>query len=182
MHVGHLVAATWVRDALHLDRVLMVVANEPWQKTPSRHVTAAADRFAVVAAAVEGVEGIEASRVEIDRGGPSYTADTVAELEARLPDAALFLVVGADVAAQLSTWQRVDELKPLVTLVVVGRGGRSAPADLDGWSVERFEIPTLEISSSDLRARLAQGRPVDFLVPAPAIRCIVERGLYAGTR
>jgi len=68
VHIGHLVAATWVRDALSLDRVLLVVANEPWQKTAHRQVTPAEDRLAVVAAAVEGVPGLEPCRLEIDRG------------------------------------------------------------------------------------------------------------------
>ena len=84
MHVGHLVAAVNARYELDLDLVLLVVANEPWQKVAARPVTAAADRLAMVEAAVEGVEGLEASGMEIERGGPSYTADTVAELQAQL--------------------------------------------------------------------------------------------------
>jgi len=85
VHVGHLVAAVNARHELGLDQVLLVVANEPWQKVGNRPVTPAADRLALVEAAVEGVEGLESSGIEIERGGPSYTADTVAELEARWP-------------------------------------------------------------------------------------------------
>src|ERR1700676_3150049 len=80
VHVGHLVAAAWAREAFRLERVLLVVANEPWQKTGTRAVTPAEDRYRMVEAAVAGVAGVEACRMEIDRGGPSYTADTVREL------------------------------------------------------------------------------------------------------
>ena len=182
VHVGHLVAALEARQALGLDRVLLVVANDPWQKSGSRAVTDAEDRFAVVEAAVEGLDGLEASRIEIDRGGPSYTADTVGELAAAHPGAELFLVVGADVVGELGTWRRVDELIGAVTLVVVERGGVAAVADPPGWKAERLQIPALEISSSDLRDRFATGRNVDFLVPEAAIRCIRRRGLYASGR
>ncbi len=182
VHVGHLVAALEARQVLGLDRVLLVVANDPWQKSGARVVTSAEDRFAVVAAAVEGVVVLEASRLEIDRGGPSYTVDTVHELTAGQPDAELFLVVGADVAAELGSWDRADELAGEVTLVVVERGGASLGPDPAGWRVVRLPVPALEISSSDLRQRLADGRSVDFLVPAPAIRCIRRLGLYASDR
>jgi nicotinate-nucleotide adenylyltransferase len=182
VHVGHLVAALEARQALGLDRVLLVVANDPWQKSGNRAVTPAEDRLAVVAAAVEGVDGLEASRIEIDRGGRSYTADTVAELAAAFPGAGLFLVIGADVAGELGTWKRVEEIVGAVTLVIVERGGVTGVADPPGWRVERLRIPALEISSSDLRDRLATGRNVDFLIPEAAVRCIRSRGLYASGR
>lgn len=181
IHVGHLVAAVNARHALGLDRVLLVVANVPWQKVGSRTITPAEDRFAMVAAAAEGVAGLEASRIEIDRGGPSYTADTLAELAAAHPGAELFLVVGTDVADDLDTWERVEEVRRLATLVVVNRPGARVP-ELAGWRVRFVEIPNLDISSTDLRARAADGRPLDFLVPDAVIRCIRERGLYAGGR
>src|SRR5580704_8367478 len=118
VHVGHLVAATWAREALGLDRVLMVVANVPWQKAGRRVVSAAEHRFRMVQAAVAGVAGLEVSRLEIDRGGPSYTVDTVGELLATTPSARPYVIVGADVATELETWQRVAELRAAVTLVV----------------------------------------------------------------
>ncbi|HZU78760.1 MAG TPA: nicotinate-nucleotide adenylyltransferase [Acidimicrobiales bacterium] len=181
IHVGHLVAALEAREALDLDEVLLVVANDPWQKSGARPLTPAEDRFAVVAEAVAGISGLSASRLEIDRGGPSYTADTVRQLAATEPDAELFLVVGDDVAAELGTWQRVDEIVGLVTLVVVDRFGVQPVPPPPGWRVRRVTIPALEISSSDLRARLSEGRNVHFLVPEPAIRCIRARDLYAGS-
>lgn len=182
VHVGHLVAATDVRQALGLDKVLMVVANDPWQKSGARPVTPAEDRYAVLSAAAQGVVGVEASRLEIDRGGPSYTIDTVEELADSSPGAQLFVVVGDDVAAELGTWHRAEELSGLVSLVVVQRGGAPEVADPPGWDVRRVSIPSLSISSSDLRQRLAQGRSVDFLIPEPAIRCIRSRGLYDSGR
>lgn len=182
IHVGHLVAAVNVRHALALDRVLLVVANVPWQKVGGREVTPAADRLAVVEAAVGDVPGVEASDLEIRRGGTSYTADTLRELRAGHPGAELFLVVGSDVAASLDTWERIDVVRQLATLVVVNRPGTQLPALDSSWRVETVEIPNLEISSTDLRARAADGRPLDYLIPASAVRCIRERGLYARGR
>lgn len=181
VHVGHLVAAVNVRYELALDRVLLVVANQPWQKS-GRQLTPAADRLAVVQAAVADTPGIEASAIEIDRGGESYTADTLEQLHRDEGERELFLVVGADVAADLDTWRRTDAVARLATLVVVSRGGSPAVEVGAPWRVKHVAIPALEISSSDLRARAAAGRPLDHLVPPAAIACIRERGLYSGSR
>lgn len=180
VHVGHLSAAVEVRAALGLDRMLLVVANLPWQKVGERAVTPAEDRFAVVAAAAAEVEGLEASRLEIDRGGPSYTADTAAELARLHPGASVFLVVGSDVAGELATWEREAELRAAVTLVVVRRPGVAVVLPPPPWRAEAVTIPTLDVSSSDLRARAATGRPLEVLVPPAALREIRRRGLYAG--
>jgi len=180
IHVGHLAAAAEVRSSLALDRVLLVVANVPWQKVGTRAVTPAEQRFAVVEAAAEGIDGVEASRLEIERGGPSYTADTVAELARRHPGAELYLVVGSDVVPDLATWERVDEVRAAVTIVVVTRPGTALRLPAPPWRAQAVTIPVLDISSSDLRARVAAGRPIDALVPAAAVREIRRRGLYAG--
>jgi nicotinate-nucleotide adenylyltransferase len=183
VHVGHLVAAVNVRHEIGLDTVLLVVANEPWQKVGARPVTPAADRFALVEAAVSSCPGIEACAIEIERGGESYTADTVAELEERHPGAELHLVIGADVAATLDTWDRIDELRGRLRLVVVNRPGTTIDAEaLEGWKASVVEIPALEISSTDLRDRAATGRPLEFLVPAEAIRVLRDRSLYVVER
>ncbi len=187
VHVGHLVAAVNARHDLALDRVLLVVANEPWQKLGSRPVTPAVDRLALVRAAVDGIDGLEASSIEIERGGHSYTADTVAELDALMPGVQQHLIVGADAAAGLETWERVEEVRSKVVLVVVNRPGTTIDATapgspLEGWDVRMVEVPALEISSTELRDRVAAGRPLDFLIPAPAIRVIRERGLYPVAR
>ena len=177
-HVGHLVTAVNVRHELGLDRVLLEVANRPWQKEGARAISAAEDRYAMVAAAVAGVDGLEASRLEIDRGGVSYTADTLAELGRRYPDAELFTIVGSDAAAGLLTWERYDEVARRSRLVVVERPGASGqlPGEVS-WI--RVVVPHLDVSSTDLRARVADGRPLDYLVPEDVLVEIRQRGLYA---
>lgn len=182
IHVGHLVAAVNARHAARLDRVIMMVANVPWQKAGTRAVSTAVDRLALVEAAVGGVPGVEAGSLEIERGGESYTADTLAEMGRRHPGAELFLIIGWDVAAVLTTWERWEEVQRLATLVLVNRPGSPAPRHLTdaGWHVLEVTVPNLEISSSDLRARAAEGRPLDYLIPEAGVRCIRARGMYAG--
>lgn len=176
-HVGHLVTAVNVRHALRLDVVLLVVANVPWQKVGERSVSDAADRMAMVESAVAGVDGLEACDLELRRGGVSYSADTLAALAGEEPGVDLFLVVGADAAAGLPTWDRIDELRRLATIVVVDRPGVTAPLPA-GWDLERVEVPRLEVSSTDLRARVGDGRPLDYLLTPGVIDSIRERGLY----
>ena len=176
-HVGHLVTAVNVRHALRLDVVVLMVANVPWQKEGSRPITPAEERFAMVAAAVADVPGLEAGRTEIDAGGPSYTADTLAALAVEHPDAELFTVMGDDAAAGFLTWQRYDEIAARSTLVVVDRPG--APVVLpDGFDWVRVEVPHLDVSSTDLRARCHDGRPLDYLVTDPVLDVIRSHGLY----
>ena len=170
-----------VRHALWLDRVLLVVANDPWQKSGGP-LTPADDRLALVEAAVAGTEGVEASGIEIDRGGTSYTADTLEQLAAGDGTRELYLVVGADVAAELGTWRRPEVVARLATLVVVNRAGSPVVDVGQPWRVERVTIPALDVSSSDLRARAAAGRPLDHLTPAAVIDSIAGRGLYRGGR
>lgn len=164
--------------------MMLTVANRPWQKVGKRQLSSAEDRFSVVEAAVESVTRVEASRLELDRGGPSYTADTVRELEERFPGAELFVVVGSDVASDLRSWQRIEEFEARVTLVVVDRGGVVPGRQVAGrsqWSGRKRKVrmPTIELSSSELRQRLSEGLSVDFLVPEPAIRRIRELGMYS---
>lgn len=180
VHHGHVATAVEVRHALGLDAVLLVVAGDPWQKR-GRVVASAGDRLALARAAVAGVDGVEASAVEVERDGPSVTADTLEVLAA--PGRELFLVLGADAVANMPTWRRLEDTKALATVVVVERAG-----DLDvhppgaGWRVAHVRVPRLDISSTDLRARLAAGRPVDGLVPPAVIAEIHARGLYTGGR
>jgi nicotinate-nucleotide adenylyltransferase len=173
IHIGHLVTGVNVRHQLDLDVVLFVVANDPWQKA-DRDVSPARDRLDMVAAAVAGRQGLEASDVEIEAGGVSYTADTLVTLGARHPGAELFLIIGSDQAANLDTWERPEEIRRLATLVVVGRPGSGSSVLID------VEVPSLDVSSSDLRARFADGRPVDWLVPAAVAEIAGGRGLYTG--
>ena len=180
VHVGHIVAAVDTRAALALDRVLMVVAGDPWQKR-GRVVASAADRLALVEAAVADVEGVEVCALEVEREGPSVTADTLEALAA--PERELFLVLGSDAAANMPTWRRLDETRDLATLVIVERDGTRdvAPPD-EKWRIEHVRIPQIDISSTELRERLAAGRPVDGLIPPAAVRVIRERGLYTDGR
>jgi nicotinate-nucleotide adenylyltransferase len=194
IHVAHVVSAVEARRALELDRVVLVPAGDPWQKRGS--VTApAADRLAMVEAAVKGIAGLEVSPIEVERDGPSYTHQTLETLAA--PGRKLFLVVGADVATTMHSWVGIEQLPALATLVVVDRapdpegvleaspvavaagarppGEESLPA---GWECVRLSIPRLDVSSTDLRARASRGWPLDGLVPPGAVRIIAERGLY----
>ncbi len=176
-HVGHLVTALNVGHALGLDEVLMVVSHVPWQKEGSRRITPSEDRFEMVRAAVAGVAGLSASRLEIDRDGPSYTADTLRSLHEAEPDATLFTILGDDAASRLTTWERWDEVVELSRLVVVDRPGDPVGLpDVAEWI--RVEVPRLEVSSTDLRARIRDGRPLDYLIPRAVLDVIARRGLY----
>ena len=181
IHLGHLEVAETVRDALGLDRMLVVVANHPWQKQ-DRPVPPAEDRYAMVVAALADRPGLEASRVELDRGGPSYTVDTVRALLADEPDAEVVVVVGADVVAALDTWHEHEALRDLVTLAVVDRPGAPAVDPPPGWRSERVAVSPVDVSSTGLRSLLEVGAPVDGVVPEAVIRCLTERGLYATGR
>jgi|SRR3954468_324161 nicotinate-nucleotide adenylyltransferase len=180
VHVGHVVVAAETRAQLGLDRVLLVVAGDPWQKR-GKVVASARDRLALADAAVEGIEGVEASGIEVERDAPSVTADTLEALAG--PDRELLLVLGADAVANMGTWRRLEETRELATVVVVERAGDvHAEPPGPGWRVERVAIPRLDIASTDLRERLRAGRPVDGLVPPAVVRTIHRRGLYTEER
>ncbi|HUS41977.1 MAG TPA: nicotinate-nucleotide adenylyltransferase [Ilumatobacteraceae bacterium] len=179
-HVGHLVTAVNVRHALDLDVVVLMVANVPWQKEGSRAITPAPDRLAMVQAAVRDVPGLVPGRQEIDHGGPSYTADTLAVLADEHPHAEFFTIIGDDAAAGLRTWTQWQEVVDRSQLVVVDRPGEAVElADDIEWI--RVEVPRLEVSSTDLRARFTDGRPLDYLLTEPVLDVIRARGLYGAT-
>jgi nicotinate-nucleotide adenylyltransferase len=176
-HVGHLVTAVNVRHALRLDLVILMVANVPWQKQGTRTISPADDRLAMVDAAVADVEGLVVGDLEVRRGGDSYTADTLAELARLHPAAELFTIVGDDAAAGIDTWARADEVAARSSLVVVDRPG--IPVELpSGYPWIRVEVPHLEVSSTDLRERVRDGRPLDYLITDPVQRIVRERSLY----
>jgi nicotinate-nucleotide adenylyltransferase len=180
-HVGHVAAARAVIAQLDLDRLLLVVANDPWQKSGQRVISPAADRLALVEALVPDIPGAEASRLEIDRGGPSYSVDTAEEIlaEAGGQLVELYLVVGADLVPELEAWHGAEDLRRLVTLAIVSRPTGPRPAVPPGWRAERVDGPQVSVSSSDIRDRLAEGRPVEGMLPEAVIRCILRRALYA---
>ncbi len=185
-HIGHLVAALEARAALSLDRVFLTVANRPWQKVDTRPITGARRRLEMVRAAVAGLDGLEASDVEIRRGGDSYTADTLAQLRDENPGAEFFVVLGADAAAGVHTWERVDEVFTQATVVAVTRADPpSGRADDDPGGndtgvdrLRRVRMPRLDVSSTELRDRVATGRGIDVLCPAPVVAIIDAHGLY----
>lgn len=170
-------------DRLGLERLLLVAANDPWQKSGQRAVSPAEDRFALTQALASEVPGAEASRLEIDRGGPSYSVDTAEEVLAAARasghEVQLYLVVGSDLVPELETWHRHDDLRRLVTLAVVSRPGEAAPQVPSGWRTVSVDGPQVAVSSSEIRDRLAAGEPVEGLVPESVIRCIRRRDMYA---
>lgn len=180
VHIGHLAAAVAARHACRLDRVLLVVANHPWQKTRLREVSSAEARFAAVSAAVAELDGIEASRMEIDRGGVSYTIDTLRELRSQFPDVELVLVGGSDMAAGLSSWRDPGAIAELASLAVVNRVGPVLPPLDPMWRAQRVVMSAIEVSSTDLRRRFEDGRPLDVLIPPAALALLRASGLYAG--
>ena len=180
-HLGHLVTAVNVRHVLKLDLVVLMVANDPWQKHGTREVASAVDRLAMVQAAIRGVDGLVAGDDEISRGGPSFTADTLIALGQRYKGAELFTIVGDDAAAIFGSWQRASEIAKLSTLVVVDRPGSPLmPPSEFVWN--RVEVPRLEVSSTDLRERFVDGRPLDYLVSNEVLKVIAERGLYGAVK
>lgn len=180
-HLGHLVTAVNVRNVLKLDLVVLMVANDPWQKHGTREVASAVDRLAMVQAAIRGVDGLVAGDDEISRGGPSFTADTLIALGQRYKGAELFTIVGDDAAAIFGSWQRASEIAKLSTLVVVDRPGSPLmPPSEFVWN--RVEVPRLEVSSTDLRERFVDGRPLDYLVSNEVLKVIAERGLYGAVK
>ncbi len=177
-HVAHLATAVNVASWLELDEMLMVVANEPWQKVGTRPISAAEVRLEMVEAAVADIAGLTASSIELERGGETYTADTLEQLLLGEPDAELFLVVGSDAAAGLDTWKRPDVVRELATIVVVDRPGRRTGRPPLGWNWVNVEVPQLEVSSSDLRWRRRNNRPIDALVPPAVVHVVTDRQLF----
>lgn len=182
-HQGHLEAARAARDALDLDAVYLVVANDPWQKSVERAITPAFARLEMVRALAEDEERLIASAIEIERSGPSYTIDTVEEFLARAarlgaPEPALYLVVGADLAGQLHTWERARTLAARVVVAVVTRPGEGTLDPPEGWRSVVVDGVSVDLASSQIRASLADGHTHEDLVGAAVMRVIEQLGLY----
>jgi nicotinate-nucleotide adenylyltransferase len=173
-HIGHLVAGVNALHELSLDRVLLVVANRPWQKVGERSVSPAKTRLLLVQEAVRGIDGLEASDQEIIRGGDTYTFDTIDRLAAE--DRELVLVLGADAAAGLRTWHRWRDLARSVEIAVVDRPGAPDGDVPEEFRHRRVPIPLLDVSSSAVRERVRSGAPIAGLVPEP-VRSVIEREL-----
>ncbi|MER6317485.1 nicotinate-nucleotide adenylyltransferase [Streptomyces sp. NPDC001581] len=180
IHHGHLVAASEVAALFHLDEVMFVPTGEPWQKS-QRAVSPAEDRYLMTVIATASNPQFSVSRIDIDRGGPTYTIDTLRDLKALNDDADLFFITGADALAQILTWRNADELFSLSHFIGVTRPGHVLTDDgLPEGGVSLVEVPALAISSTGCRARVAQGDPVWYLVPDGVVRYIDKRELYRG--
>ncbi len=170
-HIGHLIAAQEVHRQLGLDRVLLVPAGIPPHKQ-GHAISPGAVRLEMVRAATATDECMEVSPIELEREGPSYTVDTLRALHEQYPGAELFLAIGADQLEDLPRWREPEEIARLARLVAFARGGQPPPESL--WPVVVVEVPTTEISSTEMRRRVAAGAPIRYFVPEP-VRQIIER-------
>lgn len=186
IHVGHLACAEQVADRFGLDGVVFMPTGDPWMKHGSP-VTAAELRYEMVHLAIEGNARFDASRLEIDRPGRTYTVDTLRELRAHFPEnVELFFVSGADALFRILEWRHADELGRLAHLVGVTRPGfevtdsrrRYMRTHAGIFRVSEVEVTALSISSTDLRRMVSEGRSVRYLVPREVFDFIRDRGLY----
>jgi nicotinate-nucleotide adenylyltransferase len=179
-HIAHLILAEQAREQVALDEVWFIPAGDPWRKA-SRDVTPAADRLAMTRLAIEGVAGFVVDDCEVRRDGPTYTVDTLRELRERLgEDDDLFLLLGEDALADIPNWHQPERLADHAYIVVAPREGAAGPETLpfDPQRVVRIEMPFVDVSSTDLRARARLGRSLRFFVPQPVLQYIEENGLY----
>ncbi|UXA16415.1 nicotinate-nucleotide adenylyltransferase [Mycobacterium sp. SMC-4] len=185
IHNGHLVAASEVADLFELDEVVFVPTGQPWQKR-SGGVTAAEDRYLMTVIATASNPRFSVSRVDIDRGGPTYTKDTLRDLRAANPDADLYFITGADALASILSWQNWEDMFSIASFIGVSRPGyeldgshiTAAMAELPSDALHLVEVPALAISSTDCRVRAGQSRPIWYLVPDGVVQYVAKRNLY----
>jgi len=182
IHHGHLVAASEVQAWFDLDEVVFVPTGEPWQKS-DRMVSPAEHRYLMTVVATASNPRFTVSRVDIARGGPTYTIDTLRDLKQAVPDADLYFITGADALAEIFTWRDAAELFALARFVGCTRPGyEMSPATLEGIPSDRvtiLEIPALAISSTECRERRSKGEPVWYLVPDGVVQYISKHNLYS---
>ncbi len=180
VHDAHLALARSAIDTLALDELLWIPTGAAWQK--ARALSPAADRVAMLRLAIADEPRQRVELCEIERGGPSYTIDSVLGLQARRPNAQWWLLLGQDQLANLPTWHRWRELVSLVQLAVANRTGVAprAPEELAAAGVTAAVVPLarMAVSSTEVRAHIAAGQGVASLVPAPVARYIELHGLY----
>ncbi|MCW2663359.1 MAG: nicotinate-nucleotide adenylyltransferase [Mycobacterium sp.] len=184
IHHGHLVAASEVADLFDLDQVVFVPSGQPWQK--SRHVSAAEDRYLMTVIATASNPRFSVSRVDIDRGGPTYTRDTLEDLHALNPESQLYFITGADALESILSWQGWEELFGLARFIGVSRPGyelrrehiTGVLGELTEDALSLVEVPALAISSTDCRRRAEEGRPLWYLMPDGVVQYVSKRRLY----
>ncbi|MCC6695900.1 MAG: nicotinate-nucleotide adenylyltransferase [Candidatus Hydrogenedentes bacterium] len=177
IHNTHLDVARAAIEQASLDRVLFVVAGNP----PHKHnatFASAEDRFALVSAAVASEPRMEASRIEIDRPGPSFTADTLAALKEAFPDSALSLIIGMDALVDLPRWRAPKRILSLARILVVPRPGNWLIPDAVKGHYDVLTFTSSDVSSTEIRRRIAVGESVDALLPPAVLRYIEDRGIY----
>ncbi len=173
---GHIDVARSVADKLGLDTVLFVPAGDPWHKNEQ---ASAEDRLAMVQRAIAGIDRISLETVDIDRGGPTYTVDTLRDLQTKYPHHELYFILGDEAFAKILSWKDAEQLGSLAQFVVVSRDGLDVevPSFLAS-RVNLLEIPTLPISSTICRERIRSGDSLENLVPARVAEYIEEHQLY----
>jgi nicotinate-nucleotide adenylyltransferase len=180
-HLAHLALARLARDTLGLDELRWQPAGQPWQK-PSRLVASGEQRVAMLRLLTQGEAGFVIDTCELDRHGPSYTVDTLREVAAEQPKAALFLVIGADQFERLDTWKEAGEITRLATLAVAAREGQAVvpPASWAGRPLmwRELPLPRIDISATEVRRRAAAGEPVSPLVGEAVAGYIDQQQLY----
>lgn len=178
VHHGHLIAGQALLEQLGLGELRFMPAFDQPLKG-GRHGAAAADRVAMVELAVRGMRGFTVERVEVERAGRSYTVDTLRQLRAREPGARFVLLIGSDAVRDLPQWRDAAALRELAEVVAFGRAGQAAePTPLVD---RRVDVPAVEISSTEIRRRVAAGLSIRYWVPDAVDRYITERGLYRKT-
>jgi nicotinate-nucleotide adenylyltransferase len=182
VHNAHLALAREALQSLALDQVRWVPAGQPWQKVTvgTRPMTPASHREAMVRAVIGGEPRFVLDRIEIERQSASYTLDTVRHVQATFPGSACFLLIGADQYANLHTWHGWQELLGRVVLAVANRPGLMPPVhpDVLRHPHRSVPLPMLDISSTDIRRRVARGEAIDQLVPPDVASYIARHGLY----
>ncbi len=184
VHNGHLVAASEVAHRFDLDEVIFVPTGQPWLK--DRRVTAAEDRYLMTVIATASNPRFSVSRVDIDRGGTTFTKDTLHDLHSLHPDAELYFITGADALATILSWQDWEQMFAMARFVAVSRPGYELNGDhltdvlheLPAGALTLIEVPALAISSTECRQRAAQSRPIWYLVPDGVVQYVAKRRLY----
>ena len=178
IHHGHLVAASEVASLFGLDEVIFVPTGEPWQKG-HRRVSPAEHRYLMTVIATASNPRFWVSRVDIDRPGPTYTIDTIRDIAEQRPGAELYFITGADALAQILSWRGWQDAVQMARFVGVTRPGYElSDAHLPTDSVMLLDVPAMAISSSGCRERVADGRPVWYLVPDGVVQYINKHKLY----
>ena len=187
IHQGHLILAEQCREQARLDRVLFVPAPRPPHK--SQPMTPFDKRVEMLALAISGQPSFQTDELEKDRPGPSYTVETLEQIQARDPAAELFLILGADSVVDLPLWFEPVRILKLATLLVVGRPGwaftgmeelreKVGLPETIPFRLETVQCPLMEISSRDIRQRTGEGRTIRYLVPRAVEAYIGDKGLY----